>query len=194
MPSMVSSSCHWRAWAPIVLALVGASSACASVHAQQPKLHRCGNTFSQTPCEYGGASITVKPSTSAPTAERSKAGLQLCSNDIAMRIGATDARPVQVRAVGERKAEVITFAGTPTVAYRYDFGVAMRQPGALLEGMSTWTCWVSEDQARVLRSSASDDSSAARDDARATAREPAGPVAAVGMRSSLPSAAALPRR
>jgi hypothetical protein len=194
MPSMVLSSCRWRAWAPIVLALAGASSVPASVHAQQPKLHRCGNTFSQTPCEYGAAPITVKPSTSAPTAERSKAGLQLCSNDIATRVGATDARPAQVRAAGERKAEVITFAGTPTVAYRYDFGVSIRQPGALLEGMSSWTCWVSEDQARVLRMSASDDAGAARNDARTAVPEPAGPVAAVGMRSSMPSAAALPRR
>lgn len=121
---------------------------CAPVAAQQ--LYRCGNTYSQTPC-----SAEARPARlfqgQAPEKAPGPVGFDLCAAAAGAKASASEPGSVRVQPLGARVSEVIQFAGQPLSAHRYDLAVDARAAYGASAGPVAYSCWVSEDQARVLQ-------------------------------------------
>jgi hypothetical protein len=53
--------------------------------------------------------------------------------------------------VGQRVTEVIQYAGQPMPAHRYDLTLDSKNTYGVYTGPIPYSCWLSEDQARVLQ-------------------------------------------
>lgn len=131
--------------ASLLIALLAVAAPAA---AQQ--LYRCGNTYSQTPC-----SAEARPARlfqgQAPEKAPGPTGFELCAAAAGAKVSAADPDGVRVQPLGPRVSEVIQFAGQPLSAHRYDLAVDTRTAYGGYAGPVAYSCWVSEDQARVLQ-------------------------------------------
>ncbi len=125
------------------------ASASLDVHAQ--KLYQCGKTFSQTPCApdatekrmYGGSS-------SAPAAPKPR-GFELCAEAAVKATGSLEQESARVQMRGKRRMEVIQYAGEPLPAQRYDLDVSAKNDSGMYALNKSLSCWLSEDQSRILK-------------------------------------------
>jgi hypothetical protein len=117
---------------------------------QAQPLYRCGNTYSQTPC---GADAQQKnlPSSQAPDAAAGTQGYELCVTHARKAMRAPDPASTQARQVGTRTSEVIPFADKSIVAHRYDIEIEPRLASGMYGNPVAYSCWLSEDQRRVLK-------------------------------------------
>jgi hypothetical protein len=118
------------------------------VQAQQ--LYRCGNTFSQTPCAPDAKAQSVRAGAAADKVE-GLSGYDLCASVAPKAAGFPEPDTAQVQPAGDRKSEVIQYAGQPTAAFRYDLNVNAKTVYGVMSGPQAYSCWVSEDQRRVLQ-------------------------------------------
>lgn len=130
------------------LLLLGLCAAASPAPAQQ--LYRCGNTYSQTPC-----SSEAKPARLFQGATPEKApgltGYELCAASAASRVATPEPESARIEPLGQRVSEAIQFAGKPLAAQRYDLTVDAKTSYGVYSGPVAYSCWVSEDQARILQ-------------------------------------------
>lgn len=123
--------------------------------AQAQQMYQCGRTYSQTPCG-DDAAVKALPSSQDPEAAPKDAGFGLCSAMARKDHGGPEPESARIQQIGERKSEVIQYAGKSLVAHRFDVGVDAKTPYGVYSGVTPYACWLSEDQRRVLRFAASE--------------------------------------
>lgn len=114
-------------------------------------MYRCGNTYSQTPC---APDAVPKRSLSDAPAEKSGGGAQgyeLCASHAPTSVDTPEPQSARVQQVGLRRAEVIQYADKPVAAHRYDLTVDAKTVYGVYSGPQPYSCWLSEDQRRVLQ-------------------------------------------
>jgi len=116
-------------------------------------MYKCGNTYSQTPCAPDAAAKRVY-SGAAPAPAPGLSGYALCAAAAPKATGSPEPETARVRQIGERRAEIIQFAGQGTATHRYDLGVDAKTRYGVYSGEVAYACWVSEDQRRILQFSA----------------------------------------
>ena len=122
--------------------------AAAAVQAQQ--MYKCGSTYSQTPCAPDAVAKSLQPA-AVPDAPPGLSGYDLCVAVALKVVGTPEPDSARVQPVGQRKAEAIQYAGKSTVAHRYDLTVDAKTQYGVFSGEKPYSCWLSEDQRRVLQ-------------------------------------------
>lgn len=130
----------------IVAIALGAHAGFAS--AQQ--MYKCGNTFSQTPCAPDAVAKPVQ-SSAAPEAAGGLSGYELCAAAARKMANSPEPETARIQPVGERRSEVIEYAGKPIATHRYDLAIDAKTQFGVFSGLQPYTCWLSEDQRRVLQ-------------------------------------------
>ncbi len=119
-----------------------------AVQAQQ--LYRCGNTYSQTPCAADAKPARLHQGT-APDKAAGPSGFELCSAAALKAVRSPEPESARVQPVGERVSQVIEYAGKPLASHRYELTVDAKTRNGVYAGPVAFSCWLSEDQARVLK-------------------------------------------
>jgi hypothetical protein len=130
----------------LILATLAAHAGLAG--AQQ--LYKCGNTFSQTPCSPDAVAKPVQ-SAAVPDAPAGVTGYELCAAAARKMIPSPEPETARIQPVGERRSEVIQYAGKPIATHRYDLVVDAKTSYGVFSGLQPYACWLSEDQRRVLQ-------------------------------------------
>jgi hypothetical protein len=128
----------------VLVAHVGPASA--------QQMYKCGSTFSQTPCGPDAAAKAL-PSAAAAQSPPGLSGYELCVA-AASKFSGPEPESARIQPLGDRKSEVIQYAGKPMAAHRYDLGIDAKTQYGVYSGVRAHSCWVSEDQRRVLQFSA----------------------------------------
>lgn len=128
--------------------LLLAALAAGGVQAQA--LYRCGNTYSQVPCAPDA--VPQKGRSDAPAEKSGGAqGYELCASHAKTAVESPEPQSARVQQIGLRKAEVIQYADKPVAAHRYDLSVDAKTAYGVFSGPQPYSCWLSEDQRRVLQ-------------------------------------------
>lgn len=128
--------------------LLGSLTLASVAHSQQ--LYKCGNTYSQTPCATD-AKPTRLHQGAAPEKPPGASGFELCALEAKSAVGTPEPESARVRQVQQRVSEVIQYSGQPLSSHRYDLTVDARTQHGVFSGPVAYSCWLSEDQARVLQ-------------------------------------------
>lgn len=121
-----------------------------AVAAPAQTLYRCGNTYSQTPCAPDAVAKRTHADTPAEKGGGTQ-GYELCASRAPESVESPEPQSARVQQVGLRRAEVIQYAGQPIAAHRYDLTVDAKTTFGVYSGPQPYTCWVSEDQRRILQ-------------------------------------------
>lgn len=124
--------------------------ALAATSAAAQQMYKCGNTFSQTPCAPDATMQKVRADAVASSGP-GLAGQALCVAEATRYVRTPDPQSARVLPLGAKKTEVIKYAGTPLAAHRYDLSVDVKNEAGMYIGPEAYSCWVSEDQRRVLQ-------------------------------------------
>jgi len=118
--------------------------------AQSQTVYRCGNQFSQTPC---AADAQARPNAGVAPAVAASGprGFALCTAEAMRRLQPPEPASTRVLQLGERRTEVIRYADRSLAAPRYELSADVKTAYGLYGGPLRFACWLSEDQARVLR-------------------------------------------
>ena len=132
----------------LIVALVALAGHAGFVSAQQ--MYKCGNTFSQTPCAPDAVAKPVQSST-APDAAAGITGYELCAAAARKMANSPEPETARIQPIGERRSEVIQYAGKPIATHRYDLAIDAKTQYGVFSGLQPYACWLSEDQRRVLQ-------------------------------------------
>jgi hypothetical protein len=132
-----------RRWI-VVLAIGGHASLAAA------QMYKCGNTFSQTPCAPDAVAKPMQPSATPDTAT-DVTGYELCAAAARKMVNSPEPETARIQPVGERRSEVIQYAGKPIATHRYELAIDAKTPYGVYSGLQPYACWLSEDQRRVLQ-------------------------------------------
>ncbi len=133
---------------PTLLLMLVASTCSTQAFAQ--KLYRCGNQFSQTPCS-GEAVGKALPSAAITTSGDGKQGVTTCSKAFIQSLSLPDSHSAEVESATRGKAAAIEYANQPMVARTIDVSVSVRNGLGSKVGARNATCYLSEDEQRVLK-------------------------------------------
>lgn len=133
---------------PLAVWLLAVFALAPSASAQQ--MYRCGNTYSQTPCAADARPARLHQG-AAPDKAPGLSGFDLCAATATGAVGTPEPQSARVQPLGQRVAEVIQYAGQPLATHRYDLTVDAKTPNGVFAGPVAYSCWLSEDQARVLQ-------------------------------------------
>ena len=131
-------------------AVLSLSLLALAVPAIAQQLYRCGNTYSQTPCAADAASRSVY-SGAAPARAPGLSGYELCVAHAVKYVASPEPESARTMPVGQRKTEVIQYAGKSVAAHRFDLAVDAKTAYGVYSGPMLYSCWLSEDQARMLQ-------------------------------------------
>lgn len=133
---------------PIVALVLAITGHADLASAQQ--MYKCGNTFSQTPCAPDAVAKPVQ-SSPVPDAAAGVAGYELCAAAARKMVNSPEPETARIQPVGERRSEVIQYAGKPIATHRYDLAIDAKTSYGVFSGLQPYACWLSEDQRRVLQ-------------------------------------------
>lgn len=119
-------------------------------HASAQQLYRCGNTYSQIPCAADAASKSVY-SGAAPVQAPGLSGYELCAAHAVKYVASPEPESARTMPMGQRRTEVIKYAGQSVAAHRFDLTVDAKTTYGVYSGPMAYSCWLSEDQARMLQ-------------------------------------------
>jgi hypothetical protein len=122
----------------------------ATLPVQAQTMYRCGNTYSQTPCSADAKAAKVSPGEAPDKAARLQ-GYELCAAAAPGKAATPEPESARVQPLGQRVSEVIQYAGQPLSTHRYDLTVDAKSQYGVYTGPVAYSCWVSEDQARILQ-------------------------------------------
>jgi hypothetical protein len=121
-------------------------------------LHRCGNTFSQTPCGEGTTSALRAGSgpvaaTAAPNASGVAVapGAKVCADAAVGQLGLPPGFSSVVRSAKRGPAEAIKFANDTLVTRTWDVTVGVHNGAGTPVDVQSVRCNLSEDEQRVLK-------------------------------------------
>lgn len=114
-------------------------------------LYRCGNTFSQIPCGNNAQAVQVQGGEVGKSAVSPEQAKHVCVNDLRKWVPFPDPDNLKIESMSRGTPEIIEYAGTKLMARRYELRVnlANAAPGR------NYSCFVSEDNQRILKISAS---------------------------------------
>jgi len=130
------------------LLLVGLGGVVPPAAAQQ--MYRCGSTYSQTPCAADAQAVRIHAD-AVPDTGPGVAGLALCAATAATTLGSAEPASARAQLLAPRRSEPLLFAGQTVSAHRYELSVDAKLPNGGHSGPVAFSCWLSEDQARVLQ-------------------------------------------
>lgn len=133
---------------PVLLAAALAGAVPGSAPAQT--LYRCGNTYSQVPCAPDAVARTGRADAPAEKTGGPQ-GYELCASHATTAVESPEPQTARVQQVGLRRAEVIQYADKPVASHRYDLSVDAKTAYGVYSGPQPYSCWLSEDQRRVLQ-------------------------------------------
>lgn len=133
---------------PLLIAAIALVAHAAPASAQQ--MYKCGNTFSQTPCAPDAVAKPVQ-SSAAPDAASGLSGYELCAAAARKMANSPEPETARIQPIGERRSEVIQYAGKPIATHRYDLAIDAKTQYGVFSGLQPYACWLSEDQRRVLQ-------------------------------------------
>jgi hypothetical protein len=113
-------------------------------------LYRCGNEFSQTPCSKDAAASRLR-SSAAPDRPATPSGKDLCIAQASKQLGFAEPQPELFDNVSKAPAQVIQYAGTPIAAKTYVLQSRGRVHQNMLVPALSLTCYLSDDEQRLLR-------------------------------------------
>ena len=122
----------------------------ASPVVAQQALYKCGSTYSQTPCASNAETPRVRPD-AVPDKPAGPSGYELCAAFAPTGVGSPEPETARVQRVGELRTEVIQYAGKSVATRRYDLLVDAKTKYGVYSGPQPYSCWLSEDQLRVLQ-------------------------------------------
>lgn len=122
----------------------------AGLAAEAQQVYRCGNTFSQAPCSADAQPTRVVPA-NTPDKPAGLSGFELCAATAKGAVQSPEPESARVAPFGERRTEVISYAGKDVAARRFDLTVDAKTQFGVYSGPVAYSCWLSEDQARVLQ-------------------------------------------
>jgi hypothetical protein len=115
-------------------------------------VYRCGNTISQTPCSPDAEAKRVLGVPPAPASRpASPIGQALCAEAALQQTGTPEPASARVTQLAPRRVEVIRYANQSLAAFRFELAVDAKTAYGLYGGPQHFSCWLSEDQARVLQ-------------------------------------------
>jgi hypothetical protein len=133
---------------PLLIAAIALGVHADIASAQQ--MYKCGNTFSQTPCAPDAVAKPVQ-SSAAPGAADELSGYELCAAAARKMANSPEPETARIQPIGERRSEVIQYAGKPIATHRYDLAIDAKTQYGVFSGLQPYACWLSEDQRRVLQ-------------------------------------------
>lgn len=131
-----------------LLAMLALAGHAGLVSAQ---MYKCGNTFSQTPCAPDAVAKSAAPSAAPDAAAAGVTGYELCAAAARKMVPSPEPETARIQPIGERRSEVIQYAGKPIATHRYDLAVDAKTQYGVFSGLQPYACWLSEDQRRVLQ-------------------------------------------
>lgn len=133
---------------PLLIAAIALGAHAGMASAQQ--MYKCGNTFSQTPCAPDAVAKPVQ-SSAVPDAPAGLSGYELCAAAARKMANSPEPETARIQPLGERRSEVIQYAGKPIATHRYDLAIDAKTQYGVFSGLQPYACWLSEDQRRVLQ-------------------------------------------
>ncbi|HEY4083547.1 MAG TPA: hypothetical protein VGM81_22900 [Burkholderiaceae bacterium] len=132
----------------VALALFGA----LAVPACAQQMYKCGSTYSQTPCASDAELKRARPDAVADKpASVGPIGYELCASSAPHMVGSPEPESARVQRMGEVHTDVINYAGKSVAARRYDLSVDFKTTYGVYSGPRAYSCWISEDERRVLQ-------------------------------------------
>lgn len=120
----------------------------SSFSTQAGTLYRCGNTFSQIPCGDNAQAVQVAGNDGARNAIPPELARHVCFNDLKKWVPFPDPESLKVESISRGTPEIIEYAGAKLMARRYDLRVNARNS---YDGAQDFSCFVSEDNQRILK-------------------------------------------
>jgi hypothetical protein len=114
------------------------------------QLYRCGNKYSQTPCDAEAKPARV-PSGAAPDQAKRSHGKDLCLAEGPQKLGFSDLESTRISSVAKGAAEVIQYADQPIVAHKYVMTINTKDAYGAYIGERPYSCFLSEDEHRILK-------------------------------------------
>ena len=121
---------------------------CQSGVSRAQKLYRCGNTFSQVPCEKG-STLPIISQTPVPSTPVLK-GTSLCKLVVPQRLSLKDPYSAVVEVNDSPRAAVIQYAGQPMFSREYLVTVNAKNSYGAYVGAKLYYCYLSENETNVL--------------------------------------------
>ena len=134
----------------LILKLAAAiSAAVLSSPAISQRMYKCGNTYSQIPCDKNAEPARVFSDAKAdpPVGLRGK---DLCKAAVPKSVNLKDPYSARVETVGGPTFEVVTFANQPLTVKRYDVAVNAKNSYGAYTGIKLYKCLLTEDDGRVF--------------------------------------------
>ena len=124
---------------------------CARVSSTQAQnIHKCGNTYSQTPCAPDAAPARISAD-AAPEQAPGASGKDLCASEGVAQLRFPDPESTRIQSIAKSGAEVIQYAGKPIAARKYNLMLNTKNPAGAYTGDRAYVCYLSEDERRVLK-------------------------------------------
>lgn len=131
--------------------ILAASGATTAAHAQ--KVYQCGKTFSQTPCAADAVERRLPSAGDREAADGANPKHDVCAAAAVRATGTLEPETARVRPRSERSMETVEYAGQTLPAVRVDLDVSAKNEHGMFALNRSVTCWLSEDQRRILKMS-----------------------------------------
>jgi hypothetical protein len=118
-------------------------------HAQ--KVYQCGKTFSQTPCAIDAVERQLPQAGAGQATDGANPKHDVCAAAAVRVTGTLEPETARVRPRGKRSMETIEYAGQTLPVVRVDLDVSAKNEHGMFALNRSVTCWLSEDQRRILR-------------------------------------------
>ena len=113
--------------------------------------YRCGNTFSQVPCEKNATAMPIPmPSKSAPQPPQGPKGRELCKAAVPRMLTLKDPYSAVVEVAETPRIAAITYANTPMMAKEYLVTVNAKNSYGGYVGAKPYFCYLSQNETNVL--------------------------------------------
>ena len=126
-------------------AAIAASPVCAQA------VYRCGSTYSHVPCAPDAKAVPLSGAGAPDQPAQSTRGPAACIAQAPRLFRFPDPDSTRVGAVAKRPAEVIQYAGQPIAARQYAIALNTKNRSGAYDGERVYLCFLSEDEARVLK-------------------------------------------
>ena len=133
-----------------LLTVLAWTAAIVASQASAQAVYRCGNTYSQIPCEAGAKPARIT-SAAAPDQPKVASGAGLCADEAPRLLRFPDPPSTRVGAVKRGSAEVIQYADQPIAAKLYLLTLNTKNRIGAYDGERTYVCFLSDDERRILK-------------------------------------------
>ena len=113
-------------------------------------MYKCGNTYSQVPCDKTTDAIKINSDAKADPPPGLH-GKELCRVMVPRAGNLKDPYSARVEAIGDPAFEIVTFANQPLTVKRYDIAMNAKNSYGAYTGIRVWSCYLTEGDNRVFK-------------------------------------------